>query len=137
MVCMLALAISSLAWRLPARVPAQPAAPRSAATGAPRMAAGLEPIAPAAEPLRWSERPANTWGHNGRTVHYLAAGDESGQPFLLIHGFGASGFHWRSNLPALAAAGYRVYAIDLLGFGLSAKPVIDQRRKHELIAARL
>lgn len=44
---------------------------------------------------------------------------------LLVHGFGASGFHWRRNVPVLAAAGYRVYAIDLIGFGLSSKPVIE------------
>ena len=44
---------------------------------------------------------------------------------LLIHGFGASHFHWRRNVLVLAEAGYRVFAIDLLGFGLSSKPVID------------
>ncbi len=43
---------------------------------------------------------------------------------MLIHGFGASIGHWRHNIPVWAAAGYQVYAIDLLGFGASAKPAI-------------
>jgi pimeloyl-ACP methyl ester carboxylesterase len=41
---------------------------------------------------------------------------------LLIHGFGASIGHWRHTIPALAAGGADVHAIDLLGFGDSAKP---------------
>ncbi len=40
---------------------------------------------------------------------------------VLIHGFGASFYHWRKNIPALAQDA-RVYAIDLLGFGQSDKP---------------
>jgi len=32
--------------------------------------------------------------------------------------------HWRKNIPVLAAGGYRVFALDLLGFG-SDKPPLD------------
>ena len=40
---------------------------------------------------------------------------------LLIHGFGSSSYHWRDNIPALSE-NYDTYAIDLIGFGKSAKP---------------
>ena len=59
------------------------------------------------------------------TVSYIEAGNEDDPPLLLIHGFGASSFHWRSNVNALAQAGNRVFAIDLLGFGASDKPLLD------------
>lgn len=49
-------------------------------------------------------------------------GPEDGPPILLIHGFGASVGHFRRNFPVLVGAGYRVYAVDLLGFGSSDKP---------------
>jgi pimeloyl-ACP methyl ester carboxylesterase len=39
----------------------------------------------------------------------------------LVHGFGASTDHWRHNLPVLSES-YEVHALDLLGFGRSAKP---------------
>lgn len=48
-----------------------------------------------------------------------------GKPLLLIHGFGASIGHWRKNIPVLAEAGYRVFALDLLGFGASDKAPLD------------
>lgn len=49
-------------------------------------------------------------------------GDSSKPPLLLIHGFGASAYHFRYNIPILARD-YHVFAFDMLGFGLSSKPV--------------
>jgi pimeloyl-ACP methyl ester carboxylesterase len=64
-----------------------------------------------------------TWDWRGYDIKYVVYGE--GQPLVLIHGFGASIGHWRKNIPAIAAAGYRVYAIDLLGFGDSDKPALN------------
>lgn len=47
-----------------------------------------------------------------------------GPPVLLIHGYGASAYHWRYQIPALAQH-YRVYAMDLLGFGWSEKALVE------------
>jgi pimeloyl-ACP methyl ester carboxylesterase len=47
-----------------------------------------------------------------------------GPPILLIHGYGASAYHWRYQLPALSKK-YRVYAMDLLGFGWSEKALVE------------
>ena len=63
------------------------------------------------------------WHWQGHKVRYTVAG--RGKPLLLIHGFGASIGHWRKNIPVLAAAGYRVFALDLLGFGGSDKADLD------------
>jgi pimeloyl-ACP methyl ester carboxylesterase len=70
----------------------------------------------AVEPLNW-----NWKGHN---IRYAVAGT-GGTPIILIHGFGAAIGHWRNNMPALAMAGHRVFALDLLGFGGSDKPPIS------------
>lgn len=40
---------------------------------------------------------------------------------VLVHGFGAFGDQWRGNMAALAAAGYRVFAPTIPGFGRSEK----------------
>jgi pimeloyl-ACP methyl ester carboxylesterase len=66
-----------------------------------------------------------TWLWQGHQIKYTVSGE--GQPLMLLHGFGASIDHWRKNIPVLAAAGYRVYAIDLLGFGGSDKAVANYR----------
>ncbi len=60
------------------------------------------------------------WNWQGFSIRYQVGGTQ-GPPVVLVHGFGASGHHWRKNLPALAEIS-RVYVIDLIGFGGSAKP---------------
>lgn len=57
---------------------------------------------------------------NGVRFHYAAQGD--GPMVLMVHGFPERWFSWRHQIPALAAAGYRVVAPDLRGYGLSDKP---------------
>lgn len=64
-----------------------------------------------------------TWNWQGYKIQYTVMGE--GCPLVLVHGFGASIGHWRKNIPVLAAAGYRVFAIDLLGFGGSDKPPLN------------
>lgn len=64
-----------------------------------------------------------TWHWQGHKIQYAVQG--SGHPLVLVHGFGASIGHWRKNIPVLAEAGYRVFALDLLGFGASDKPTLD------------
>ncbi|MCV5831062.1 alpha/beta hydrolase, partial [Escherichia coli] len=41
---------------------------------------------------------------------------------ILIHGYTASVYVWKTVAPMLADAGLRVFAIDLPGFGYSDKP---------------
>jgi len=57
---------------------------------------------------------------NGRTIHYTVEG--SGPALVLVHGFGGSTQSW-DKLTNLLTPQYTVYALDLLGFGLSDKPV--------------
>lgn len=56
-------------------------------------------------------------------TRYWAAGNGP-EPLLLLHGIGRSVEDWADTLPALAAR-YRVYALDLVGFGLTDKPAAD------------
>lgn len=46
-----------------------------------------------------------------------------GPVVLLLHGFPDSRYLWRHQVPALARAGFRTLAPDLLGFGDAPKPV--------------
>lgn len=65
------------------------------------------------------------YGHtmmiDGLRVHYLEGG--SGPPVVLVHGLGSHAQQdWSRLLPPLVQAGYHLYAMDLIGYGRSAKP---------------
>lgn len=69
------------------------------------------------------------WRHefvpaNGSRFHVAIAGpDDRDTPLVvLLHGFPQCWWAWRHQLPELAAAGYRVAAMDLRGAGASDKP---------------
>src|SRR5260370_12402714 len=59
-------------------------------------------------------------------MFYKVQGARDAKPLVLIHslGPGASSYEWRKNIDALAEQ-FRVYSLDLLGFGLSDHPTID------------
>lgn len=59
---------------------------------------------------------------DGVRVHYQEAGHPSAPALLLIHGFASSTLVWSKVFLKLAQAGFRVIAVDMLGFGYSAKP---------------
>ncbi len=55
-------------------------------------------------------------------VHYLDEGPRDAAPVLLMHGEPSWSFLYRHMIPTLVAAGHRVVAPDLVGFGRSDKP---------------
>lgn len=62
----------------------------------------------------------------GLSTRYLEQGQ--GKPVVLVHGGGAgadSWGNWRMSIPLLAAQGFRVLAVDMVGFGDTAKPDPD------------
>ncbi|MFM2044292.1 MAG: hypothetical protein RLY86_2868 [Pseudomonadota bacterium] len=67
-----------------------------------------------------TEIQSRTATANGITLHWLEAG--SGPLVLLVHGWPELSWSWRHQIPVLAAAGYRVVAPDLRGFGGSDVP---------------
>jgi pimeloyl-ACP methyl ester carboxylesterase len=52
----------------------------------------------------------------------VTAGPADGPLVVLLHGFPEAWFSWQRQIPALAAAGYRVLAPDMRGYNLSDKP---------------
>lgn len=59
---------------------------------------------------------------NGIRMHVAEAGPADGPLVVLCHGFPESWYSWRHQLPALAAAGYRVVAPDQRGYGRTSAP---------------
>jgi len=56
-------------------------------------------------------------------MHYIDEGPQDADPVLLLHGEPSWSYLYRHMIPPLAAAGLRVIAPDLIGFGKSDKPI--------------
>ncbi len=83
--------------------------------------------------LGGEERRYSWWGGE---LTYRVAGEPDAPPLLLVHGIyaGASSYEYRKNFFELAKE-FRVYALDLLGCGLSDKP--KRRYEPEDVAAQV
>ena len=82
--------------------------------------------------VTWSSQPLAGWAGkyargkfvdlDGLQTHYIEAGQ--GDPVILIHGFFYDTHSWDGNFQALAEH-YRVFALDLWGFGYSTREDLD------------
>jgi haloalkane dehalogenase len=63
---------------------------------------------------------------DGLRLHYIDEGPQGSAPVLLLHGEPSWCYLYRKMVPILAAAGHRVIAPDLVGFGRSDKPVLRE-----------
>lgn len=58
----------------------------------------------------------------GLRMHYVDEGPRDAYPILMLHGEPSWSYLYRHMIPICAAAGHRVIAPDLIGFGKSDKP---------------
>ncbi|PDV99382.1 alpha/beta fold hydrolase [Candidatus Viridilinea mediisalina] len=81
-----------------------------------------EPVEATATPQKTVSIPMNTHSHfisiEGLQLHYELRG--SGRPLVLLHGFAGAAHAW-AEVAAELASDHAVYALDLVGFGLSDK----------------
>jgi haloalkane dehalogenase len=64
-------------------------------------------------------------GFSGLRMHYLDEGASNARVALCLHGQPTWAYLFRKMIPGLVAAGYRVIAPDMFGFGRSDKPLED------------
>lgn len=86
---------------------------------------GLPAASPKPVPLKLAKvedfaPPAEFITLDGLKTHFVQKG-KTGPAVVLVHGFGASTYSWRATIAELSQR-YRVYALDMKGFGLTAKP---------------
>ncbi len=69
---------------------------------------------------KWGE--GDYWNWLQFYCYWKVLGGEGKRAIVFLHGFGASSSHWRFNADYFANQGFRVYAVDLIGFGQSEQP---------------
>ena len=68
----------------------------------------------------------------GTRIHYLDEGPIDGKIIFLLHGEPAWSYLFRKMIPTLTAAGYRVIAPDMVGFGKSDKYISIDDYSHQM-----
>lgn len=56
------------------------------------------------------------------TISYVELNPKAEQAVVFVHGLGSNLKFWRYQIDTFAKAGYRVIAVDMLGYGKSSKP---------------
>ena len=101
-----------------------------------------DPHQPALQAIETWRAGGATFDWNGQDIWYRDEGGADRPVLVMIHGFPTASWDWRHILPAFTAD-YRVIMMDLLGFGLSAKPrrfpysILAQADMVEALLARL
>jgi pimeloyl-ACP methyl ester carboxylesterase len=82
--------------------------------------------------ISWDSQPIDVFAQkyakgkfidlNGRSTHYIEKGD--GDVIILLHGFFYDSYMWEKNIDILAEQ-FKVYALDLWGFGFSTREPLD------------
>lgn len=82
--------------------------------------------------IPWNSQPLDEWAKkyaagkfidlDGYSTHYIEKGE--GEPVIPIHGFLYNSYTWNNNIDALANR-FKVYALDLWGFGYSTREPLD------------
>ncbi|MBA7647719.1 2-hydroxy-6-oxo-6-phenylhexa-2,4-dienoate hydrolase [subsurface metagenome] len=82
--------------------------------------------------IPWNSQPLEEWAKkyapgkfinlDGHSAHYIEKGE--GDPIILLHGFGADSYSWNNNIDTLAKS-FKVYALDLWGFGYSTREPLN------------
>ena len=76
-----------------------------------------------------------TWSVNDIDLAVLTEG--AGPLVVLAHGFPDLALTWRRQVPALVAAGYRVVAPDMRGYGASSRPDSVAAYRSDVVGADL
>ena len=74
----------------------------------------------------WPYQPRYAEVGDGLRAHYVDEGPREGDVVLLMHGEPSWSYLYRHMIPPLVAAGLRVVAPDLIGFGRSDKPASQE-----------
>jgi len=92
-------------------------------------------------PLADWQAGGESFDYRGQRIFYQQSGPLDAPVLLLIHGFPTASWDWEALWTPLTRR-YRVFALDMIGFGFSAKPhdypysIMDQADLHEALLAR-